>query len=81
MKFMKLAQGSVSQKSYDHTCNNTLARIRNVIANAMPTMRFLTDIIFILKALKSHFKRSYDKQNLTHAQGSFHKFHIKWSLV
>ena len=44
-------------------------------------------IMFILKAIKSHFKGSYDKQNLTlevisfeiyeTREDSFHKFHMK----
>ena len=47
--------------------------------------------MFILKAIKFHFKASYDKQNLTLvviymkfmnlAEGSFHKFHMKWPLM
>ena len=32
---------------------------------SMSTMRFLIEIMFILKAIKYHFKGSYDKQNLT----------------
>ena len=28
------------------------------------TMSFLSEIMFILKAIKSHFKESYDKENL-----------------
>ena len=47
--------------SYDHTCNNTLARKRNVIV----TMRFLFENLFILKAIEAHFIGSYDKENLT----------------
>ena len=31
----------------------------------MSAMHFLIEIMFILKAIKSHFKGSYDKQNLT----------------
>ena len=31
----------------------------------MSTMRFLSEIMFILKAMKSHFQGSYVKQNLT----------------
>ena len=50
---------------YDHTCNNILARTRNVIYNAHSAMRFLLEILFILKAIKSHFKGSYDKENFT----------------
>ena len=32
---------------------------------SVSTMGFLHEIMFILKAIKIHFKRSYDKQNLT----------------
>ena len=49
----------------DHTCNNTLARTRNVIDNVSVSNAFLIEIIFILKAIKSHFRGAYDKQNLT----------------
>ena len=54
-------------------------------------MRFHIEFMLIFKAMKSYFKGSYDKQNLTLvvifmksmklAEGSFHKFHIKWLLV
>ena len=57
-------------------------------------MRFHIQLMLIFKALKSHFKGSYDKQNLTLslvviynmkfmklAEGLFNKFHIKWALV
>ena len=49
-------------KSYDHTCNNTLARTRNVIDNVVSSVRFLVEIMLTLKAIKSHLKGSYDKQ-------------------
>ena len=76
------------KKSYDHTCT-TLWRVHETsLTTFMPTMNFLIEIMFILKAIKFHFSRSYDKQNLTivpfHinfmklAKGSFHKFHIKF---
>ena len=51
----------MSKKSYDLTCNNTLARTRNVIDNVRVNNAVLREIIFILKATKSYFKRSYDK--------------------
>ena len=53
------------------------------------TMRFVTELMFILKAMKSRLKGPYDKKNLTlvvisfHmefmklAEVSFHKFHMK----
>ena len=52
------------------------------------TMRFLLEILPILKAIKSHFKGSYDKQNLTlvvilyeiYETRSFHKFHMKFHM-
>ena len=31
---------------------------------SVSTMRFLSEIMLILKAIKSHFSGSYDKQNL-----------------
>ena len=48
------------------TCVITLWR-ENVtsLTTSVSTMRFLIEIMFILKAIKSHFKGSYDKQNLT----------------
>ena len=72
--------------SCDHTCNKTLARIRNVFDNVRVTMRFLIEIQFIFKMINYH-KGPYDKQNLTRVvisnkiyevvEGSFHKFHMK----
>ena len=54
---------------------------------SVSTMRFLVEILSILKAIKFNFKGSYDKQNLTlmsvHmkfmklAEGSFYRFHMK----
>ena len=35
------------------------------LTTSVSTMRFLIEIMFVLKAIKSHFKGSYDKQNLT----------------
>ena len=35
------------------------------LTTSVSTMRFLTEILFILKAIKFHFKGSYEKQNLT----------------
>ena len=64
-----------------------LASRRNVIDNVHVNDAFLIEIMIILKAIKSRFKESYDKQNLTLvviymkfmklAGGSFHKFHMK----
>ena len=55
----------VSKNHMTRTFNNTFAWTRNVIKTSVPTMRFVIEIMFILKAIKSHFKGSYDKQNLT----------------
>ena len=53
----------MSYKSYDHTCNNTLARISNVIDNVH--VRFSIEIMFTLKAinfiLKGHMIESYTR--------------------
>ena len=76
----------MSYKSYDHTCNNTLAHTRNVTDNVRVNNVFVIEIMSILKAIKSHIKRSYEKQNLTLvlisyeiklAKGSLRKFHMK----
>ena len=58
-----------------------------LLTTSVSTMRFLIEIMFVLNVIKSHFKGSYDKQNLTLvvilyeimklAKGSFHKFHMK----
>ena len=50
------------------TCAITLWRVYvTSLTTSVPTMRFLFEITFILKAIKSHFIGSYmyDKQNLT----------------
>ena len=45
----------------------TLLRVHvtSLLTKSMSKMRFLNEIIFILKAIKSQFKGSYDKQNFT----------------
>ena len=68
-------------KSYDHTCNNTLARRRNVIDNVRINNPFPTEIIIILKAIKSHFKGSYHKQNLTLVVISYEVYETRRRLV
>ena len=56
----------MSQKLYDHTCNNTIWRIYILsLTTFQSTIHNVIEILFILKAVKSHFKVSYDKQNLT----------------
>ena len=35
------------------------------LTNSVSTISFLNKIMIILNAIKSHFKGSYDKQNLT----------------
>ena len=46
---------SCHKNRYDHTCNNTLARTRNVIDNVRVNNAFSYEIMFILKAIKFHF--------------------------
>ena len=46
---------SCHKKSYDHTCNNTLARRSNVIDIVRVINAFLAEIMFILKAIKIPF--------------------------
>ena len=44
----------------------TLRRVSvTSLTTPVSTMRFLSEIMFNLKAIKSHFKGPYDKQNLT----------------
>ena len=45
------------------------------------TMRFRIEIMFILKAIKSHFKVSYDKQNLTLVVISYEIYETRRRLV
>ena len=71
----------MSYKSYDHTCNHTLARTRNVSATSVSTVRFLSEILFILKAIKSYFKWSYDKENLTLVVISYEIYETRLRLV
>ena len=67
------------------TGNNTLARRRSVIDNVCVNNAFFIEIMFILKAIKSHFRGSYDKQNLTRVVISYEihetsprlEFHMK----
>ena len=70
------------------TCVITLWRVNvTSFTTSVSTMRFLAEIMFVLKDINSHFRGSYDKQNLTLVvisyeiyetpEGSFHKFHMK----
>ena len=43
----------------------TLWRVHVTSLTSVSTMPFHIELMFILKALKSRFKGSYDKQNLT----------------
>ena len=59
----------------------------NVIDDVCDNNAFFVERMSTLKAIKSHFERSYDKQNITLvvisyeiiklAEGSFDKFHMK----
>ena len=66
----------------------TLRRKRvTSLTTSMSTMRFLIEIIFILKAIKYHFEGhminrvlhswSFHMKFMKLAEGSFHKFHMK----
>ena len=55
----------MSLKSYDHTCNNILVRTHNITENFCVNNDFLIEIMFVSKAINSHFKGSYDKLNFT----------------
>ena len=45
--------------------NILVCMVCNVIDRAVTIMHFLIEILFSLNVIKSHFKGSYDKQNLT----------------
>ena len=66
---------------YDHTCNNTLARTRKVIDNVRVNNAFLIDKMLHLKAIKSHFKGSYDKQDLILVVISYEIYETRRRLV
>ena len=61
------------------------------LTTSVPTLGFLTEIKFILKAIKSHLKGqmvkrvlhswSFHMKCMKLAEGSFHKFHMKSPLV
>ena len=69
-------------KSYDHTCDNVLAQIRNVIEMFVSTTGFLIEIMFILKVVKSLYNGfminrilhswSFHMKFMKLAEGSFH---------
>ena len=61
------------------------------LTTSMSTMRFHIELMFILQAIKSPFQGSYDKNSKSNAlsfymnfvklaEGSFHKFHMKWRI-
>ena len=67
---------------YDHTCNNTLApQIRKAIDNVRVNNAFLIDKMLHLKAIKSHFKGSYDKQVLILVVISYEIYETRRRLV
>ena len=60
----------------------TLWRERvTILTTSVSTMHFRIEIMFILKAIKSHFKGSYDKQNLTHVVISYEIYETHRRLV
>ena len=57
---------SVMKNGHDWSPASTLWRVDvTSLTTSMSTMRFLLEILSILKAIKSDLKGSYDKQNLT----------------
>ena len=51
------------------------------LTTSVPTMCFLIEIMFILKAIKSHFKGPYDKQNLTLMIALYEIFETRQRIV
>ena len=48
----------------------------NVMTTSVTTMYFSLKKMFTLKAIKGHFERSYDKQNITLVVISYEIYHI-----
>ena len=51
------------------------------LTTSVSTMRFVNEKLFILKAIKFNFKRSYDKQNLTLVVISYETYETRQRLV
>ena len=66
---------------YDQTWYNILALRRNVIDNVRVITAFFSWILSIVKAIKSHFKKSYDKQNFTLVVISYEIYETRRRLV
>ena len=52
-----------------------------LLTTSVSIMLFLIEILFILYEIKLDFQGPYDKENLTLAEGLFHKFHMKRPIV
>ena len=64
------------------TCVITLWRVYvTPLTTFVSTMSFLTEIIFILKVIKSHFKGSCDKQSLTLVVILYESYETRRTLV
>ena len=68
-------------KTYDNTCNNTLARRHNVTDHVRVNDAFLIDIMINPKAITFHFKRAYDQKNLTLAVVSYEIYETRRRLI
>ena len=53
----------------------------NVMATSVTPMHFFVEILSTLKAIKSSFKRSYDKQNITLVVISYEIYQTRRRLV
>ena len=51
------------------------------LTTSVSTIRFVAEIVFVLKAIKSHFRGSYDKQNLTLVVISYEIYETRRRLV
>ena len=74
----------MSKNSYDHACNNTLVQTRDVTDNVRVNNGFLIDIMFNLKIpfqMVILHSRSFHMKLMKLAEGSFHSFHMKLTLV
>ena len=66
------------------SCHKNRMTIRvqvTLLTTSVSAMRFLTEIMFSLNAIKSHFKESFDKQNLTFVVISYEIYETRRRLV
>ena len=79
---------SVNQWTMSYNKNHMTTRVITLwqervtsLTTSVSTMHFHIELMFILKALKSRFKGSYDKQNLTRVVISYEIYETRRRLI